>query len=108
MSILCEVVDPVTHEPYGKDPRRLARRAEEHLRASGVADTAYFGPESEFFVFDSVAYDMSVNNAYYEVDSAEGHWNSGTLGARLHDPARRRATSRRRRATRCTTSAARW
>jgi glutamine synthetase len=80
VSILCEVLDPLTREPYGKDPRRLARRAEEHLRASGVADTAYFGPESEFFIFDSVAYDLTVNAAYYEVDSAEGHWNSGTSG----------------------------
>ncbi len=80
ISILCEIVDPLTHEPYAKDPRRLARRAEEYLRSTGVADTAYFGPESEFFVFDSVAYDMSINNAYYEVDSAEGHWNSGTSG----------------------------
>jgi glutamine synthetase len=76
ISILCEVIDPITHEPYPKDPRRLARRAEEHLRKTGIADTAYFGPESEFFVFDSVAYDMKVNGAHYEVDSVEGHWNS--------------------------------
>jgi glutamine synthetase len=77
LSILCEIVDPITREPYGKDPRRLARRAEEYLRSTGIADTSYFGPESEFFVFDSVAYDMKVNGAMYEVDSAEGHWNSG-------------------------------
>ena len=80
ISILCEIVDPITREPYAKDPRRLARRAEEYLRSTGVADTCYFGPESEFFVFDSVAYDMQVNRAYYEVDSAEGHWNSGEPG----------------------------
>ncbi len=80
ISILCEIVDPITREPYAKDPRRLARRAEEYLRSTGIADTAYFGPESEFFVFDSVAYDMQVNRAYYEVDSAEGHWNSGVPG----------------------------
>jgi glutamine synthetase len=80
ISILCEVLDPVTREPYNKDPRRLARRAEEYLRSTGVADTSYFGPESEFFVFDSVAYDMTVNRAYYEVDSEEGHWNSGAIG----------------------------
>jgi glutamine synthetase len=76
LSILCEIVDPVTREPYGKDPRRLARRAEEYLRSTGIADTSHFGPESEFFVFDSVAYDMKVNGAMYEVDSVEGHWNS--------------------------------
>src|SRR5438552_2476988 len=54
LSILCEVIDPITREPYPKDPRRLARRAEAYLRTTGIADTAYFGPESEFFVFDSV------------------------------------------------------
>jgi len=80
LSILCEVIDPITREPYNKDPRRIARRAEEYLRSTGVADTTYFGPESEFFVFDSVAYDMQVNGAKYEVDSAEGHWNSGKPG----------------------------
>ncbi|HZT84071.1 MAG TPA: type I glutamate--ammonia ligase [Gaiellaceae bacterium] len=76
LSILCEVIDPITREPYSKDPRRLARRAEEYLRSTGIADTSYFGPESEFFVFDSVAYDLKVNGAHYEVDSVEGHWNS--------------------------------
>jgi glutamine synthetase len=80
LSILCEVIDPITREPYNRDPRRIARRAEEYLRSTGVADTTYFGPESEFFVFDSVAYDLQVNGAKYEVDSAEGHWNSGTPG----------------------------
>jgi glutamine synthetase len=80
LSILCEVIDPITREPYSKDPRRIARRAEEYLRSTGVADTTYFGPESEFFVFDSVAYDMQVNGAKYVVDSAEGHWNSGKPG----------------------------
>jgi glutamine synthetase len=80
ISILCEVIDPITREPYAKDPRRLARRAEEYLRSTGIADTCFIGPESEFFVFDSVAYDSQVNRAYYEVDSAEGHWNSGEPG----------------------------
>jgi glutamine synthetase len=80
ISIMCEILDPITREPYAKDPRRLARRAEEHLRATGIADTAYFGPEAEFFVFDSVAYDLTVNSAHYEVDSQEGHWNSATPG----------------------------
>jgi glutamine synthetase len=80
ISIICEILDPVTREPYAKDPRRLARRAEEYLRSTGIADTAYFGPESEFFVFDSVAYDLTVNSAHYEVDSCEGHWNSATPG----------------------------
>src|SRR5215471_12732335 len=64
LSILCEVIDPITREAYPKDPRRVARAAEEYLRSTGVADTSHFGPESEFFVFDSVAYDMKVNGAH--------------------------------------------
>src|SRR5438105_5148849 len=80
LSLICEVVDPLTKEPYAKDPRRVARQAEEHLRSTGIADTAYFGPECEFFVFDEVAYDMAPNRAHYAVDSAEGHWNSGRPG----------------------------
>ena len=80
LSLICEILDPVTREPYGKDPRRVARRAEEHLRASGIADTAYFGPECEFFVFDEVSYDLGPNASHYAVDSAEGYWNSGRPG----------------------------
>src|SRR5829696_5913850 len=80
LSLVCEVVDPLTREPYGKDPRRVARRAEEHLRATGIADTAYFGPECEFFVFDSVSHELADNRAHYEVDSGEGHWNAGRPG----------------------------
>ncbi len=80
LSLVCEIVDPLTREPYGKDPRGVARRAEAYLRASGVADTAYFGPECEFFVFDEVHYDSGPNRAHYSVDSAEGYWNSGKPG----------------------------
>jgi glutamine synthetase len=77
LSLVCEIADPTTGEPYGRDPRRVARRAEEYLRETGIADTAYFGPECEFFVFDQVSYELTPNRAAYEVDSAEGHWNSG-------------------------------
>jgi glutamine synthetase len=80
LSLVCEVIDPITREPYARDPRRIARRAEEYLRETGIADTAHFGPECEFFVFDSVSYDFAPNRAGYEVDSAEGHWNSGKAG----------------------------
>jgi glutamine synthetase len=80
LSLVCEITDPVSGEPYDRDPRRLARRAEEYLRGTGIADTANFGPECEFFVFDSVSYDLAANRAHYEVDSAEGHWNSGLPG----------------------------
>jgi len=80
LSLVCEVVDPVTREPYAKDPRRIARRAEEYLRSTGIADTAYFGPECEFFVFDEVSYELGPNRSRYAVDSAEGYWNSGKPG----------------------------
>jgi glutamine synthetase len=80
LSLVCEIADPVTRDPYHRDPRRIARRAEEHLEATGIADAAYFGPECEFFVFDEVSYELGIQKASYEVDSAEGHWNSGKPG----------------------------
>jgi glutamine synthetase len=80
LSLVCEIADPVTREPYAKDPRGVARRAEAHLRASGIADTAYFGPECEFFVFDEVHYELGPNRSHYCVDSPEGYWNSGRPG----------------------------
>jgi len=72
----CFIYDPVTGEPYGRDPRRVAQAAEEHLRASGIADTAYFGPEAEFFIFDDVRYHQDEHSASYVVDSIEGAWNT--------------------------------
>src|SRR6058998_394637 len=80
LSLVCEIADPLTHEPYAKDPRRVAKRAEEFLRSTGVADTCYVGPECEFFVFDEVSYTSGPNEARYKVDSSEGHWNSGDPG----------------------------
>jgi glutamine synthetase len=71
------VHDPVTLEPYSRDPRNIARKAEEYLRSTGVADTAYFGPEAEFYIFDSVRYDTTYNSGYYYIDSVEGQWNTG-------------------------------
>jgi glutamine synthetase len=69
--------DPFTLEPYSRDPRNVARKAEEYLARSGVADTAYFGPEAEFYVFDSVRYDTNAHSGYYYVDSEAGAWNTG-------------------------------
>jgi len=69
--------DPFTREAYSRDPRNIARKAEEYLCNSGVADTAYFGPEAEFYVFDSIRHDTTANEAYYHIDSIEGQWNSG-------------------------------
>jgi glutamine synthetase len=80
LSLVCEIADPITRKPYARDPRRVARRAEEHLRSTGIADTAYIGPECEFFVFDEVHYELAPHRSHYAVDSAEGHWNSGRPG----------------------------
>jgi glutamine synthetase len=80
LSLVCEIADPLTKRPYGRDPRGVARRAEQHLLASGIADTVYFGPECEFFVFDEVSYELGPNRSHYLVDSVEGSWNSGKPG----------------------------
>ncbi|MFA7248676.1 MAG: type I glutamate--ammonia ligase [Dehalococcoidia bacterium] len=77
MAIICDVVDPLSGARYSRDPRYVAAKAEAHLAASGVADTAYFGPELEFFVFDDVRFQQSGNTAFYYVDSGEGDWNAG-------------------------------
>ena len=74
----CYVADPVTGERYSRDPRYVAQKAQEHLFATGVADTAYFGPEPEFFIFDDVRFETTPNGAMYKVDSVEGQWNTGT------------------------------
>jgi glutamine synthetase len=76
LNINCFVHDPVTHEAYSRDPRHIARKAEAYLKSTGIADTAYFGPEAEFFIFDTVEYGQGVNFAQYRVDSIEGHWNT--------------------------------
>ncbi len=73
----CFVADPVTGESYSRDPRHIARKAEQHLFSTGLADTAYFGPEPEFFVFDDVRFETRPNGAFYTVDSVEGQWNTG-------------------------------
>jgi len=80
LSLICDVVDPTTREPYGRDPRYIAKKAENYLKSTGIADTVYFGPEAEFFIFDSIRYDATPNAAFYEVDSVEGRWNSGKPG----------------------------
>jgi glutamine synthetase len=67
----------VTRENYSRDPRNIAKKAEAFLKASGIADVAYFGPEAEFFVFDDIRFDSTENSCYYFVDSAEGQWNTG-------------------------------
>ncbi|WP_454198142.1 type I glutamate--ammonia ligase [Nocardia sp. Marseille-Q1738] len=71
------VHDPFTREAYSRDPRNIARKAEEYLRSTGIADTAYFGPEAEFYIFDSIRYDSAMNGAFYEIESVSGSWNTG-------------------------------
>lgn len=77
IKIFCDVFDPVTNEPYNRDPRHVARAAEKYLNDSGIGDIAYFGPEAEFFIFDNVRYAVDMNRVGYEIDSREGPWNSG-------------------------------
>jgi len=75
--IICDVRDPVTGEAYSRDPRYIATKAESYLKSTGIADTAYFGPEPEFFILDDARFDQSYNYGYYYLDAAEGFWNSG-------------------------------
>ena len=73
----CDIKDPVTQENYSRDPRYIAKKAEMYLKNSGLGDTAFFGPEAEFFIFNDVKYDSGSNFAFHEVDSTEGAWNTG-------------------------------
>jgi glutamine synthetase len=77
LSLICDVVDPVLHQPYSRDPRYVARKAEAYLRQTGIATTCYFGPELEFFIFDSIRFGQDAHCGYYHVESAEGDWNTG-------------------------------
>ncbi len=77
LALICNIQDPITGEDYSRDPRNVARKAANYLRSSGIADTAYFGPEAEFFIFDDVRFDQNAHSGYYHVDSIEGEWNRG-------------------------------
>jgi glutamine synthetase len=81
LSLICDVYDPVKKAAYAKDPRDIAKRAQAYLKATGVGDTAYFGPEAEFFILDSVAYENEPHSTGYAIDSSEAHWNSGDPSA---------------------------
>ena len=82
VSIIANIVDPVTKEDYPRDPRHVARKAQAYLEKSGVADTCYIGPEPEFFIFDQVRFEQNQHRGMYEIDSVEGAWNS----ARFEEP----------------------
>lgn len=86
LTINCFVRDPITGESYSRDPRYIAKKAEDHLRGSGIADTSYWGPELEFYIFDEARFDQNQNQGYYFIDSTEGVWGSGTPGSRGYRP----------------------
>ena len=77
LCLICNVRDPVTGEDYSRDPRYIAQKAENYLKSTGIGDTAYFGPEPEFFIFDDVRFGQTYNEGYYHVDAGEGFWNAG-------------------------------
>src|ERR1700742_236017 len=77
VNLRCDVIEPATMTGYERDPRSLAKRAEAYLKSTGIADSALFGPENEFFIFDKVSVSSGMNGCAYEVDSYEGAWNSG-------------------------------
>ncbi len=75
--LIGNIADPLTRRPYSRDPRYIAKKAEMYLKSSGIGDTAYIGPEAEFFIFNDIRFHSSTNQAYYKVDSVEGAWNTG-------------------------------
>jgi glutamine synthetase len=77
LSLQCTIQDTLTRQNYSRDPRHIARKAEAYLQSTGVADTSYFGPEAEFFVFDDVRFEAAANKSFYFIDSAEADWNTG-------------------------------
>ena len=81
MSLVGNVVDPITREPYDRDPRFVAQKAEKYLQSTKIGDTSYWGPEAEFFIFDQVRYDQTGHSGFYFIDSEEGAWNIGPHGS---------------------------
>jgi glutamine synthetase len=76
LNLRCDVIEPSTMQGYERDPRSLAKRAEAYLKSTGIADTAYFGPENEFFIFDDIRWGSDISGAFYKIDSQEAGWNS--------------------------------
>ena len=100
----CDVIEPTTMQGYDRDPRTIAKRGEAYLKSTGIGDAAYFGPEAEFFIFDSVRWSNDISGAAYEIESKEAAWSSdrdyeeGNIG---HRPGVKGVISRFRRSTRC-------
>jgi len=80
LAMVCDISDPITGQAYSRDPRFVAQKAEQYLVKSGVATTSYWGPEAEFYIFNSVRFDQSAHEGYYHIDAEEGIWNSGRNG----------------------------
>jgi glutamine synthetase len=78
LAITCNIHEPLTGQPYNRDPRSIALAAEKYLSSTGIGDTAFFGPEAEFFIFDDVRFDVGMNKGYYYLDAMEGAYNTGT------------------------------
>src|SRR6202161_2284311 len=76
VNLRCDVIEPATMQGYERDPRSLAKRAESYLKSTGIADGALFGPENEFFIFDSVRFGNEMHGSFYTIDSVQGAWNS--------------------------------
>src|SRR5262249_3759759 len=74
LNLICNVQDPITREPYSRDPRYIAQKAENYLKSTGIADVSYWGPELEFYIFDDVRFDQAAQHGYYYIDSEEGVW----------------------------------
>ena len=83
LSMICNVVDPITRENYSRDPRNVAQKAEKYLKQTKIGDISYWGPEAEFFIFDHARYDQDSHSGYYFIDSDEGIWNAGKEGTNL-------------------------
>jgi len=75
--LICDIADPVTREPYTRDPRNIVKKADAYLKSTGIGDVAYIGPEAEFFIFDDIRFESNRFGAFYEIDSIEGTWNTG-------------------------------
>jgi glutamine synthetase len=80
LAITCDIIDPITRQPYTRDPRYVARKAEAFLPTTGIATTSFWGPEIEFYIFNSLRFDQDAHSGYYYIDSEEGIWNSGSNG----------------------------
>ncbi|TMH20681.1 MAG: glutamine synthetase, partial [Betaproteobacteria bacterium] len=77
LNITCDVIEPTDGKGYDRDPRSLAKRAEAYLKSTGLGDTAYFGPEPEFFIFDSVTWGVDMSGCFVKIKSEEAPWSSG-------------------------------